>query len=30
MPGTPLENQLPVDIFELIRLIATTRIALPE
>src|ERR1700721_1637974 len=30
MPGTPLENQPPVDIFELVRLIATTRIALPE
>jgi biotin synthase-like enzyme len=30
MPGTPLENQPPIDIFELIRLIATTRIALPE
>ncbi len=26
MAGTPLEGQLPVDIFELIRLIATTRI----
>jgi biotin synthase len=30
MPGTPLESQPPVDIFELVRLIATTRIALPE
>jgi biotin synthase len=30
MPGTPLEDQPPVDIFELIRLIATTRIALPQ
>jgi biotin synthase len=30
MPGTPLENQPSVDIFELVRLIATTRIALPE
>jgi biotin synthase len=30
MPGTPLEDQPPVDIFELVRLIATTRIALPE
>jgi biotin synthase len=30
MPGTPLENQAPVDIFELVRLIATTRIALPK
>jgi biotin synthase len=30
MPGTPLEDQSPVDVFELIRLVATTRIALPE
>jgi biotin synthase len=30
MPGTPLEDQAPVDIFELVRLIATTRIALPR
>ena len=30
MPGTPLEDQPPVDVFELIRLIATTRIALPK
>jgi biotin synthase len=30
MPGTPLEKQPPVDIFELVRLIATTRIALPK
>ena len=30
MPGTPLEHQAPVDVFELIRLIATTRIALPK
>ena len=30
MPGTPLENQPSFDIFELVRLIATTRIALPE
>jgi biotin synthase len=30
MPGTPLEAQPPVDVFELIRLIATTRIALPK
>ena len=30
MPGTPLENRPSVDIFELVRLIATTRIALPE
>jgi len=29
MPGTPLEGQPPVDIFQLVRLIATTRIALP-
>jgi len=29
MPGTPLENQPPVDVFELVRLVATTRIALP-
>jgi biotin synthase len=30
MPGTPLEEQAPVDIFQLVRLIATTRIALPR
>lgn len=30
MPGTPLEECEPVDIFELVRLIATTRIALPK
>ena len=30
MPGTPLANQPPVDIFELVRLIAVTRIALPK
>jgi biotin synthase len=30
MPGTPLGDQPPVDIFELVRLIAVTRIALPE
>ena len=30
MPGTPLTNQPPVDIFELVRLIAVTRIALPK
>lgn len=30
MPGTPLEDQSPVDVFELIRLIATTRITLPK
>jgi len=29
MPGTPLAEQPPVDTFELVRLIATTRIALP-
>lgn len=30
MPGTPLGAQSPVDVFELVRLIATTRIALPN
>jgi biotin synthase len=30
MPGTPLEDQPPVDIFELVRLIAIARIALPR
>lgn len=30
MPGTPLENQTPIDIFDLVRIIATTRIALPR
>jgi len=30
MSGTPLEDQPPVDVFELVRLIATTRIALPK
>jgi len=30
MPGTPLEDQPPVEVFPLIRLIATTRIALPR
>ena len=30
MPGTPLANQPPVDIFELVRLIAVTRIVLPK
>jgi biotin synthase len=30
MPGTPLAGQAPVDIFELVRLIAVTRIALPK
>ena len=29
MPGTPLEEQKAVDVFELVRLIATTRIVLP-
>jgi biotin synthase len=30
MPGTPLDGQPPVDIFQLVRLIATTRLALPQ
>jgi biotin synthase len=30
IPGTPLANQLPVRPFELVRLIATTRIAFPK
>ncbi len=30
MPGTPLENADPVDTFDIIRMIATTRIALPK
>jgi biotin synthase len=30
MPGTPMESQPPVDIFELVRLIAVTRIVLPK
>jgi len=30
MPGTPLEDLPPVDVFELVRLVATTRIALPR
>jgi biotin synthase len=30
MPGTPLEEQPPVEVFGLVRLIATTRIALPR
>jgi biotin synthase len=30
MPGTPLEEQKPIDVFELVRIIATTRIALPK
>jgi biotin synthase len=30
MPGTPLADQPPVDIFALVRLIGVTRIALPK
>jgi biotin synthase len=30
MPSTPLEEQPPVDVFELVRLVATTRIAFPR
>lgn len=30
MPGTPLGDQPPIDVFELVRLIAVTRIALPQ
>jgi biotin synthase len=30
MPGTPLGDQPPVDVFELVRLIAVTRLALPR
>ena len=30
MPGTPLDGRPPVDIFQLVRLIATTRLALPQ
>jgi biotin synthase len=30
MPGTPMEAQSPVDVFQLVRLIATTRIVLPR
>jgi len=30
MPGTPLAGEKPVDVFEVVRLIATTRIALPR
>jgi biotin synthase len=30
MPGTPLADQPPVDIFELVRLVAVTRISLPR
>lgn len=29
MPGTPLEGATPIDIFDLIRMVATTRIAIP-
>src|SRR4030081_3288708 len=30
MPGTPLADQSPIDIFDLVRLVAVTRIALPK
>ena len=30
MPGTPLEDEQPIDVFDLVRLIAVTRIALPK
>jgi biotin synthase len=30
MPGTPLAEQLPIDIFDLVRLIALARIAIPK
>ncbi|MEI8234686.1 MAG: hypothetical protein WCH57_08370 [Verrucomicrobiota bacterium] len=30
MSGTPLENQPPLDVFELLRLVATTRIVFPK
>src|SRR3979411_636004 len=30
MPGTPLAEQPPVDVFELVRLIAVARLALPK
>jgi biotin synthase len=30
MPGTPLEGQPPIEIFELVRLIAVTRLVLPK
>jgi biotin synthase len=30
VPGTPLEDQPPVPVFELVRMIATTRLALPR
>ncbi|KAL0095015.1 biotin synthase [Phycomyces blakesleeanus] len=30
VPGTPLENQTPVSVFEMVRMIATARIAMPK
>jgi biotin synthase len=30
MPGTPLADQPPIDIFDLVRLVALTRIAIPK
>ena len=30
MPGTPMESQPPVEVFDIVRLVATTRIALPK
>lgn len=30
VPGTPLENQQPVEIWEMVRMVATARIVLPE
>jgi biotin synthase len=30
MPGTPLQNNAPVDVFDLVRMIACTRIAIPR
>ena len=30
MPGKPMSDQPPVDIFELVRLVAVTRVALPK
>jgi biotin synthase len=30
MPGTPMAEQTPIDVFDLVRMIATTRIALPK
>ncbi len=29
MPGTPLEEQIPLDVFDLVRMIAVTRLAIP-